>query len=150
MYTFYGYMHINIYILSLAMDVSKPSRNFSECQDFMETLQANSAELPALVQMRTFHSWCVHFDVLHVAYRGFGPDYIASVLQLLFKGNCEMARGHQLAKGWAKAQGVDLACEEFNISMESSFPTLQAKGMDIKLLTLWLVTWQLSFQYTSS
>ena len=81
----------------------------------------------------------MHLDVLHVCYRGFGPDYVASCLLEIFKAN-QLGQAHDLACLWAKKDGQGLACDDLAIAMEQHFPTLQAKGMDIKLLILWLAS----------
>ena len=80
----------------------------------------------------------IHFDVLHVCYRVFGADYVASVLQELFPNESKMAAGHHLAKMWCKSHGLDLSCDEFSLGFEGGFATLQAKGMDIRILCCWL------------
>ena len=96
-----------------------------------------------MAQMQGFHSLLIHFDVLRVCYGGFGPDWVASVLQLLFPGDNKLAAAHDTAKSRAKLNAKELSCDEFTYGFEGGFASLQAKGMDIKLLILWLVSWLL-------
>ena len=85
----------------------------------------------------------VQDDVLHVVYRGFGPDWIASALIEIFgKTEAALAKAHSLAKSWARAKKVELSVDEFNIIQEKGYPQLAAKGYDIKLLILWLAPWR--------
>ena len=110
----------------------------------MQTLRDASPKLPALVETSSFHCLLIHFDILHVCYRGFAADYVVSVLQELFSGDSQMAAGHRLAKMWCKSQGLELACEEFSLDFEGGFAALQAKGMDVKILCCWLVSCETS------
>ena len=107
----------------------------------MQELQkANSGRtLPAICDFDGFHSQLIHFDTLHVCYRGFGPDLTASILLDLFHQNGGLTEAHTLASAWAAAQGLELSCDEFALSSDEKFAFLQAKGADIKIICLWLV-----------
>ena len=107
----------------------------------MQELQkANSGRtLPAICDFDGFHSKLIHFDTLHVCYRGFGPDLTASILLDLFHQNGGFTEAHTLASAWAAAQGLELSCDEFALSSDEKFAFLQAKGADIKIICLWLV-----------
>ena len=53
-----------------------------------------------------------------------------------------LANAHEMAAWWCKANLYpDLACEEFVFTTEIGFPTLGAKGTDIKSLLLFLDAW---------
>lgn len=95
--------------------------------------------IPTLCDFDGFDSKLIHFDTLHVCYRGFGPDLAASVILDLFQGNGGLTRAHTLASTWAKAQGLELACDDFNLNADEKFAFLNAKGADIKVICLWLV-----------
>ncbi|CAE7465291.1 unnamed protein product, partial [Symbiodinium pilosum] len=105
--------------------------------DFTETLCEADAELPAIVGARGFSSHLIHFDTLHVLYRGVGPDFVASTLVLVF-GQKLLPEAHELARSWCRAQGASLSVDDFTFSYEGRFPSLNAKGWDVRLLLLWL------------
>ena len=110
------------------------------CKDFTETLREADAELPAIAGARGFSSHLIHFDTLHVLYRGVGPDFVASTLVLVF-GQKLLPEAHELARSWCRAQGASLSVDDFTFSYEGRFPSLNAKGWDVRLLLLWLVAW---------
>ena len=115
-------------------------------QDFLQTLRnANpNQNIPEIALFAGFHPWLVFFDTLHVCYRGFGPDLVASVLiDVWGRTTNALANAHELAASWCKANFYpDLACEEFVFTTEGGFPTLGAKGTDIKSLLLFLDAWR--------
>ena len=94
-----------------------------------------------ILQMHGFSNRLIWDDVLHVAWRGFAADFVASVLVDMFGKGGALLRAHDLAKHWAKWRGLELALDEFSLS-EDAYPSLNAKGNDIKMLCLWLVPWQ--------
>ena len=81
-------------------------------------------------------------DVLHVVYRGFAPDLIASALLDMFAPD-QLSGAFECAKAWSNAgpgRTRELSCDEFVIGYEGNFPTLFAKGHDCKVLIYWLAT----------
>ena len=105
----------------------------------MDEIRAQG-QLPAICEFTGFSNMLVHYDTLHVCYRGFGPDLVASVLLDLFpKSRGGLTTAHDLASLWAKAYNLELACDDFTISTEEKYSYLNAKGADIKILLLWLV-----------
>ena len=102
----------------------------------MHELWRAHGELPAICEFAGFHNLLVHYDTLHVCYRGFGPDMVASVLLDLFpKSRGGLVAAHDLAL-WAKACNLELSCDEFTVSTEEKYAYLNAKGADIKILLL--------------
>ena len=79
-------------------------------------------------------------DVLHVAYRGFGPDFIASALIDCFGKGKTLNDAFELASSWAAYRGVQLSIDDFWFS-DDKYPSLNAKGWDIKLLSQWFASW---------
>ena len=90
-----------------------------------------------IVQLKGFSNSLIYDDVLHVAYRGFGPEFIASALCDVF-GKARLTDAFELSRTWARAHDLELSIDEFVLS-EDKFPSLNAKGADIKVLSKWLV-----------
>ena len=109
-------------------------------KEFMETLRRSNAVLPAIATVRGFSNHLIHFDTLHVLYRGFGPDFVGSTLLSVFGGRA-LGEAHDLAHAWCRLHGCELSVEEFSFAYEGKYPNLMAKGWDVRLLILWLATW---------
>lgn len=79
-------------------------------------------------------------DSLHVAYRGFAADFCGSVVAEIFgkQGN-QLLRATEMLHCWARAKSHPLSMEEFSFS--DDYPSLNAKGWDIKLVCMWLALW---------
>ena len=92
-----------------------------------------------LVGLENFSNRLVWDDTLHVAFRGFAPDYIASSLVDLFGKGQALNKAFEAALSWAHWHGHPLSCDEFSLS-DDKFPSLNAKAWDCKVLSLWLVT----------
>ena len=109
-------------------------------EDFLTELMKAHGELPAICEFGGFHSMLIHYDTLHVCYRGFGPDLVASALLDFFpKSRGGLTTAHDLASSWAKACNLELSCDEFVINTEEKYAYLNCKGADTKILLLWLV-----------
>ncbi len=92
-------------------------------------------------------------DPLHVVYRGFAPDFVASgVMQMLRAGfwgqsnqQSRMDSAFNDAKAWVKQHRHEpLSINEFTKATlglaEGGYPELHAKGHDVKTLVFWLAT----------
>ena len=106
----------------------------------METLRQTHATMPAITAMRGFSNHLIHFDTLHVLYRGFGPDFVGSTLLSVF-GSRALGEAHDLAHAWCRLHGAELSVDEFSFAYEGKYPNLMAKGWDVRLLILWLAIW---------
>ena len=91
-----------------------------------------------LLDMQCFSNETIWGDTLHLAYRGFAPNFVASALLDIF-GKQGLDSAYDLAKLWASARKLHLSLDSFTLSDEA-YPSLNAKGWDIKLLCCWLVT----------
>ena len=95
--------------------------------------------LPSICDISGFHNKLIHYDTLHVCYRGFAPDFVASVMLDVFTAQLGgLVAAHDQCKLWAKANGEELACDDFILNAEENSASLNAKGADIKLVCLWL------------
>ncbi|CAE7830905.1 unnamed protein product [Symbiodinium sp. CCMP2592] len=107
--------------------------------DFLqELLKAHGGSLPEICNITGFHNKLIHYDTLHVCYRGFAPDLVASVMLDIFPDRGGLIKAHDLCCLWAKANGAELACDDFILNADEKYATLNAKGADIKLVCLWL------------
>ncbi|CAE7229078.1 unnamed protein product [Symbiodinium sp. CCMP2592] len=98
----------------------------------------NSLQVPPpLVSMDGFSNSLIYDDTLHVAYRGFGPDFVASALVCMFGRGMELQRACNMAADWARSHNYYLSIDEFSLS-DDKFPALNAKGWEVKLLCLWM------------
>ena len=93
---------------------------------------------PPLVDLPGFTNALMFDDTLHVAWRGFAADFLASSLVQMFGKGAELQKACDMADHWARARGYALSIDDFSFS-DDRFPSLNAKGYEIKLLCLWLV-----------
>ena len=93
-----------------------------------------------LVALERFSNRLIFDDTLHVAYRGFAPNFIAAALIDVFGRGQSLTRAFVMALSWARIRGHELSLDEFALS-EDKYPSLNAKGWDCKILCLWLATW---------
>ncbi|CAE7210475.1 unnamed protein product, partial [Symbiodinium sp. CCMP2592] len=108
-------------------------RNFSDGDFLQELLKAHGGSLPEICNITGFHNKLIHYDTLHVCYRGFAPDLVASVMLDIFPDRGGLIKAHDLCCLWAKANGAELACDDFILNADEKYATLNAKGADIKL-----------------
>ena len=92
-----------------------------------------------LVSMVGFSNALIWNDTLHVAWRGFAPDFVASALAELFGRGAKLIMASELARSWAVSRGLELSTDEFSLS-DDKHPSLNAKGHDVKILCLWLAS----------
>ena len=97
-----------------------------------------------LLQLNNFTNRMVWDDTLHVAYRGFAPNFVAAALGDLFGRGQALTKACSMAHAWARLRGHELSLDELSLSDER-FPSLNAKGWDVKLLCIWLVFGPSSF-----
>ena len=97
--------------------------------------------------MDGFSNSLIFDDTLHVAYRGFAPDFVASALICMFGRGLALQTACNMAADWARAHGHYLSIEEFSLS-EDKYPSLNAKGWEVKLLCLWIAA--TSHQYLNT
>ena len=89
--------------------------------------------------MEKFSNALIWDDVLHVAYRGFAPDFLASALTDACGKGLRLTRAAECAQSWAASRGLELSMDDFSIS-EGPYGSLNAKAMDVKILCLWLAS----------
>ncbi|CAE7623014.1 unnamed protein product [Symbiodinium sp. CCMP2592] len=104
--------------------------------EFCQTMK-NLAVPPPIVDLPGFSNALIFDDTLHVAWRGFAADFLASSLINIFGKGAALQKACDMAGQWAKARGYSLSIDEFSLS-EERFPSLNAKGYEIKLLCVWL------------
>ncbi|CAE7679568.1 unnamed protein product [Symbiodinium sp. CCMP2592] len=81
--------------------------------------------------MDRFSNSSIYDDTLHVAYRGFGPDFVASALVCMFGRGMELQRACNMAADWVRSQNYYLSIDEFSLS-DDKFPALNAKGWEVE------------------
>ena len=86
--------------------------------------------------MESFSNALIWDDVLHVAYRGFAPDFLASALTDMCGRGLRLTRAAESAR--AVSRGLELSMDDFSIS-EGPHASLNAKAWDVKILRMWLV-----------
>ena len=92
-----------------------------------------------VISMTGFSNRLIWDDSLHVAYRGFAADWVGSVLVDLFGRGNALVEAAASATWWAKSHGHVLSIDEF--SFDESYPSINAKAWDVKLLCQWLAWW---------
>ncbi|CAE7722926.1 unnamed protein product [Symbiodinium necroappetens] len=107
--------------------------------EFCSTMQSLPSP-PPLVYMDGFTNALVFDDTLHVAWRGFAADFLASCLILIFGKGVGLQRACENAGLWARARGYSLSIDEFSLS-DDKFPSVNAKGYEIKICCTWLAAW---------
>ncbi|CAE7652163.1 unnamed protein product, partial [Symbiodinium microadriaticum] len=107
--------------------------------EFCSTMQSLPSP-PPLVFMDGFTNALVFDDTLHVAWRGFAADFLASCLILIFGKGVGLQRACENAGLWARARGYSLSIDEFSLS-DDKFPSVNAKGYEIKICCTWLAAW---------
>ena len=104
----------------------------------MATMRAMPFPSP-VISMPGFSNRLIWDDSLHVAYRGFAADWVGSVLVDLFGRGNALVEAAASATWWAKSHGHVLSIDEF--SFDESYPSINAKAWDVKLLCQWLAWW---------
>ncbi|CAE7679498.1 unnamed protein product [Symbiodinium sp. CCMP2592] len=104
--------------------------------EFCQTMK-NLAVPPPIVDLPGFSNALIFDDTLHVAWRGFAADFLASSLINIFGKGAALQKACDMAGLRAKARGYSLSIDEFSLS-EERFSSLNAKGYEIKLLCVWL------------
>ena len=90
-----------------------------------------------IIKARGFCNKLIPDDTLHVAWRGFVPEFLASAsVDVLGTGDA-LLRPHELDKLWAKRCGLELSTVACILS-EDAYLYLNAKSWDLKLLRSWL------------
>ena len=107
------------------------------CEEFQALLRGGQFPTP-LLDVDGFTNFLIWPDTLHIAFRGFAVNFAASCLQDFFPKN-EMDKAFMLLKTWAQSHDLELAMDEISFGDDGGFPTLNAKGWDIKLVCMFLV-----------
>ena len=115
---------------------SASSSEYFETKEFYRAMK-NLAVPPPIVDLPGFSNALIFDDTLHVAWRGFAADFLASSLIDMFGKGAALQKTCDMAGHWAKARGYSLSIDEFSLS-DDRFPSLNAKGYEIKLLCVWL------------
>ena len=89
-----------------------------------------------ILNVAGFSNRLIWDDTLHVAFRGFAADYTASAIIDLF-GRAGSTRASELLHSWSKMNQLEISLDDFSFS-DDSYPSLNAKAWDIKLVCLWL------------
>ena len=105
-------------------------------KEFQRALLATQFPSP-LLDVDGFTNQLVWPDTLHIAFRGFAPNFAASCLQDFFSKN-KLDRAFDLLKAWATAHDVQICMDEIVMGDDGGFPTLNAKGFDIKHVCIFL------------
>ena len=84
-------------------------------------------------------------DTLHVAWRGFAPDFLGSALVDQFGRGAVLRKACEAAWLWARSHNLEIAVDEFTFAEGEKFPSVNAKGWDVKNLCVWLATWPVYF-----
>ncbi|CAE7426316.1 unnamed protein product, partial [Symbiodinium sp. CCMP2456] len=113
-----------------------PDSGWRDSDEFRQTMSSLQVP-PPIVNMDGFTNSLIFDDTLHVAYRGFAPDFLASTLICIFGRGMALQAACNMAGDWARARGYYLSIDEFSLS-DDKFPSLNAKGWEIKLLCLWI------------
>ena len=106
-------------------------------QEFRQTLLAGQWPTP-LIDVQSFSNHLIWPDPLHVAYRGFAPNFAASCLLDFFHGSGGLDNAFDCLKSWSKARAVEISMDEINVGDDGGFPTLNAKGFDVKWVCVFL------------
>jgi len=111
----------------------------SAIEDFLATM--NNLQFPSpILNVSGFSNRLIWDDSLHVAYRGFAADVCGSMVADMFgKQGALLSKAGDMLHSWARANGHELAMDEFSFS--DDYPSLNAKGWDIKLVCMWLAFW---------
>ena len=105
-------------------------------KEFLASMESLRFPSP-LVFVQGFTNHMIWNDTLHVAYRGFAPEFAAGVLVDIFGRGEKLTAAASLVHTWAKLHGHPLSMDLFALSDEK-FPSLNAKGFDLKIICLWL------------
>ncbi|CAE7204615.1 unnamed protein product [Symbiodinium sp. CCMP2592] len=108
--------------------------------EFMTTM-GNLDVPPPIIHVPGFSNRLIWDDSLHVAYRGFAAELCGSMVVDMFgkQGN-QLLRATEMLHCWAKSNGLFLSLDE--LSFSEDYPSLNCKGWDIKLVSMWLAFWQ--------
>ena len=96
---------------------------------------------PPIIHAPGFTNRLIWDDSLHVAYRGFAAELCGSmVVEMFGKQGNQLLRASEMLHCWARANSHELSLLEFSFSED--YPSLNAKGWDVKLVCMWLAFWQ--------
>lgn len=104
-------------------------------KEFRRSVSNHTSFVSPLMELEGFHPLLIFNDPLHVAYRGFVPDFLASAFQCLFP-DADVLLEH--IRDYCRVNNWCIGLDEIAYTTENGYPSLNCKGYDAKILALFL------------